>query len=51
MLFRKVFCYVGVPEELKDKKPISVEGAEISKLPTLKFVSLDTLCRRLGAKL
>jgi large subunit ribosomal protein L13 len=51
MLFRKVYCYVGMPEELKDKKPISVEGAEISKLPTLKFVSLDTLCRRLGAKL
>jgi large subunit ribosomal protein L13 len=51
MLFRKVYCYVGVPEELKDKKPVEIESANVSKLPTLKFVNLDTLCKRLGAKL
>jgi large subunit ribosomal protein L13 len=49
--YKRVFCYVGVPEEFKDKKPVSIEGADVSKLPTLKFVNLDTLCKRLGAKL
>jgi large subunit ribosomal protein L13 len=49
--YRKVFCYVGVPEEFKDKKPVQFADANISKLPTLKFVDLGTLCKRLGAKL
>ena len=37
-LFRKVYCYVGVPEELKDKKAVTVESANVSKLPTLRYV-------------
>jgi len=50
-LYRKVYCYVGVPEELKDKKPITIESANVSKLPTLRYVDLRTLSKRLGAKI
>ena len=49
--YKKIFCYVGVPEEFKDKKAVTVEGANISKLPTLKSVDLKTLSKRLGAKI
>ncbi|MBN2368366.1 50S ribosomal protein L13 [Candidatus Woesearchaeota archaeon] len=48
--FKRVMCYVGIPEELKDKKAITLEYANISKLPTLKYVDLKTLSKRLGAK-
>jgi large subunit ribosomal protein L13 len=43
--YKRVFCYVGVPDEFKDKKAI------VSKLPNLKFVNLENLSKRLGAKL
>jgi len=48
--FKKIMCYVGIPEEFKDKKAISVDSANISKLPNLKYVDLLTISRRLGAK-
>jgi large subunit ribosomal protein L13 len=48
---KKILCYIGVPDEFKDKKPVTIEGASMSKLPNLKFVSLLNLSRRLGAKI
>lgn len=50
-VYRKIFCYVGVPEEFKDKKAVTIESANVSKLPSLKYVDLKTLSKRLGAKL
>ncbi len=49
--YKRVMCYVGMPEEYKDKKPIKIEGAGIEKLPTLKYIDVNTLSKRLGAKL
>ena len=48
---KKILCYIGVPDEFKDKKPVEIVGASMSKLPNLKFVSLLDLSRRLGAKI
>lgn len=49
--FERVQCYIGVPENFKDKKMATVEGASISKLPNLKYVYIKELCRLLGAKI
>jgi large subunit ribosomal protein L13 len=49
--YRRVFCYVGMPDEFKDKTPIKIDKADVTKLPTLKFVDIGTLSKRLGAKL
>jgi large subunit ribosomal protein L13 len=49
--YKKVFCYRGVPEEFKDKKAITIPEANVSKLPNLKFVDLNTISKRIGAKL
>lgn len=49
--FKRIRCYVGVPEELKEKKAVTIESANLSKLPNLKYVSLYTISKRLGAKL
>jgi large subunit ribosomal protein L13 len=48
--YKKVLCYYGVPEELKNQKAITIESANITKLPTLKYVDIYTLSKRLGAK-
>lgn len=49
--YKKIMCYVGVPEKFEGKKAMTVEDAHVSKLPTLKYVDLKTLSRRLGAKI
>ena len=49
--FGRVLCYVGVPEEFKDKKAITIKDANMSKLPKLKYVDLRSVSKRLGAKI
>ena len=49
--FGRVLCYVGVPEEFKDRKAITIKDANMSKLPKLKFVDLRSVSKRLGAKI
>ncbi|MEM3374268.1 MAG: 50S ribosomal protein L13 [Candidatus Woesearchaeota archaeon] len=50
--YKRVLCFVGVPEEYKNEKPIELDNkVKIEKLPTLKYVDLLTLSRRLGAKI
>ena len=49
--YKRVFCYVGVPDEFKDKKFITIENAKVSKLPNLKYIDLNSISKRLGAKI
>ncbi len=49
--YKRVICYVGVPEEYKNIKPVELKTIKVDKLPTLKYVDLLTLSRRLGAKI
>ncbi|PIN70088.1 50S ribosomal protein L13 [Candidatus Woesearchaeota archaeon CG11_big_fil_rev_8_21_14_0_20_43_8] len=49
--FKRVMCYIGVPEKLKDQKAETVDGADMAKLPTLKYVTILELSRQLGAKI
>jgi len=48
--YRKVKCYIGIPEELKDKKAETVPKSNISKTQTLKYIRLSELCRLSGKK-
>jgi len=43
-------CYSGVPEEYKEAH-IIVEDAKVSKLPTLKYMSVGEVCKGLGGKI
>jgi large subunit ribosomal protein L13 len=49
--YERVLCYIGIPDEFQGKKMIKVPGADMKKLPTLNYVDLLTLSKRLGAKL
>src|SRR3989338_5367440 len=37
--FKRVICYAGVPEKLRDKKFETLKEANISKLTTLKYTT------------
>ena len=48
--FKKVKCHLGVPDELKDKPMTEVQGANITKTQTLKYIRLAELCKLVGRK-
>lgn len=48
--FKRVMCYIGIPDEFKDKKTAKPEGADISKLSNMKYVTINDICKYLGAK-
>lgn len=49
--FKRVMCYVSVPEKFKDKKIETIKEANIEKLPNLKYIKIKDVCRFLGAKI
>jgi large subunit ribosomal protein L13 len=49
--YKRIRCYIGIPDEFKDKKSITIENAKISKLSKLKYIKIKTLSKSLGAKI
>lgn len=47
--FKRVKCFLSVPDELKDEKFETIENANADKLPTLKYIYLEKLSKILGA--
>lgn len=49
--FKRVMCYVGVPEKLKNEKPETVPNVNVSKMKNLKYIKVEVVSRFLGAKI
>jgi large subunit ribosomal protein L13 len=49
--FKRIMCYLGVPEEFKGKEAMSIERAHLRKLPNLKFMHLQELSKLLGGRI
>jgi large subunit ribosomal protein L13 len=43
--FKNIMCYIGVPDEYKEEKPISLNKIDVSKLPNYKFITVKELCK------
>ncbi|RJQ17623.1 50S ribosomal protein L13 [Candidatus Woesearchaeota archaeon] len=48
--FKKIRCYVGIPEQLTGKTMVQVPTADISKLPSLNYLPVKEICKNLGGK-
>ncbi len=48
--FAGVKCWIGIPEELKGQKSETVKGAELSKLPYVKYRTIGEICKLMGSK-
>ena len=46
--YKRIFCYIGLPESLKDKQMITLDNASISKLRNLKYVYVKEISKYLG---
>ena len=49
--YKRVMCYIGFPEVLAKENVIVLEQASAKKLPTLKFITIGEICKRLGGKI
>lgn len=48
--YQRIMCYIGVPHEFKNQKMETIENAQISNVPNLKYVSVGEISKLLGAK-
>ena len=49
--FQRVMCYVGVPEQFKEKKLITLPDSNVSKTKSLRFLAIKDICANMGGKL
>jgi large subunit ribosomal protein L13 len=50
LAFKKIKCHVGVPPEFSEQKAESIIGANIDKLPTLNYLTVEQICNWLRGK-
>ncbi len=43
--YKKVMCYIGVPDKFKDQKAETIESADVTKSNNTKFIDVDTLTK------
>ena len=48
--FKRIMCYISVPDSFKDKKMDRVKEADISRIKTLKYMSVGEVCRFLNGR-
>ena len=48
--YRKIMCYVSVPEEYKGKELITIPQASAKKLPTLRYITVGEVIKHLLGK-
>lgn len=45
---KRVRCYIGIPDNLKDKKMDTIKEADMKKLPNLMYLSVEKICKSIG---
>lgn len=49
--YKRIMCYIGVPDEFKTMKLETLNHANLDKLPTFKTVSVGDICTQLGGRI
>ena len=49
--YKSIKCYIGLPDELKDKKAETLKACNVEKTNNLKYVSVNEISKYLGAKI
>ena len=48
--YKRVMCYRGLPAEFENEKLITVEDADVKKLPNLRSITVGQICKNIGGK-
>ncbi|MBI2148301.1 50S ribosomal protein L13 [Candidatus Woesearchaeota archaeon] len=46
--FKRIKCFMGLPESYKNQKLETIKGADYSKLKTLNFITVNDLAKSVG---
>lgn len=49
--FKNIKCHIGAPEILNKEKHETIEKANIKKVPSLDYLRVKDICRKIGAKI
>lgn len=49
--FKNITCYIGVPENLMNRKFDTIKNANIDKVPNLKYIKIKEISIHRGAKI
>ena len=49
--YKRIMCYIGVPEEFKSKKMITLPSADVAKTKSFRFLYVKEICRNLGGRI
>ena len=47
---KRIYCHIGVPAKLQGASVMKVEGADISKVPNHKYITIAEISKQMGAK-
>ena len=48
--FKNIKCHIGVPEQFKNEKPISLENASSGRLQSVDYLKIKYICKALSGK-
>lgn len=48
--YKRVICFIGLPEKLKDKNLTTIKEANISKMSNIQYTKVGNICKSLGWK-
>ncbi len=48
---KRIKCYIGVPDQFKDKKVEKLEKMDVVKLSVAKYINVKEICRMMGGKI
>jgi len=43
--FKRIMCYIGIPDDFKDKKIEKIQSCNVSKLGNLKYQYIGSICK------
>lgn len=49
--FKRIKCYMGVPDQFKGKKFETIKEANIANVQSLRYVYVKEICKEIGAKI
>ncbi len=49
--FKRVMCYINIPDEFKDQKFETIEEANVNKVKDISFIKLKEISQNLGARI
>jgi len=45
--YKRIMCYIGVPEQFQDRKMQKITNADASKLQSLKRITVEEVCKKI----